>query len=140
MARTDAAAAEGLQSALDRAAAYVEAGADMIFPEAMTSLDDYRRFCDTVNVPVLANLTEFGKTPLYTIQQLASVGVALALYPLTAFRMMNKAAETAYRTLMTELDQQSLLPQMQTREELYAYLHYHDFEDKLDRLYSPDAD
>lgn len=140
MARTDAAAAEGIQAALDRACAYVEAGANMIFPEAMTSLDDYRRFCDTVNVPVLANLTEFGRTPLFTIQQLAGAGVALALYPLTAFRMMNKAAETAYRTLMTEPDQHSLLPQMQTREELYAYLDYRDFEDKLDRLYSPDAD
>jgi methylisocitrate lyase len=135
MARTDAIAVEGMQSALDRACASVEAGADMIFPEAITSLDDYRTFCRTVKVPVLANLTEFGRTPLFTIQQLADAGVSLALYPLTAFRMMNRAAETAYRTLMAEPGQQSLIPQMQTREELYAYLHYHDFEQKIDQLY-----
>lgn len=140
MARTDAAAVEGLQAALDRACACVEAGADMIFPEAMTSLDDYRLFCRTVQVPVLANLTEFGKTPLYTVQQLADAGVAMALYPLTAFRMMNKAAEIAYQTLLAEPNQETLLPHMQTREELYRYLHYHEFEQKLDQLYLKSRD
>jgi methylisocitrate lyase len=140
MARTDAAAVEGLQAALDRACACVEAGADMIFPEAMTSLDDYRLFCSTVQVPVLANLTEFGKTPLYTVQQLVDAGVAMALYPLTAFRMMNKAAEIAYQTLLAEPNQETLLPHMQTREELYRYLHYHEFEQKLDQLYLKSRD
>lgn len=136
MARTDAAAVEGMQSAIDRARACVEAGADMIFPEAMTTLEDYRQICDAVTVPVLANLTEFGKTPLFTTEQIANVGVSIALYPLTAFRAINKAAELAYKTLLIDANQGKLLASMQTRDELYQYLHYHDFEDKLDRLFA----
>lgn len=136
MARTDAAAVEGMQSALDRAAACVEAGADMIFPEAMGSLEDYRRFCATVRVPVLANITEFGKTPLFTTSELAAAGVRLALYPLSAHRAMAKAAETVFRALLTEGNQESVLPLMQTRAELYDYLDYHSFESKLDQLFA----
>jgi methylisocitrate lyase len=136
MARTDAAAVEGMQSALDRAAACVEAGADMIFPEAMGSLDDYRQFCQTVKVPVLANITEFGKTPLFTTTELAAVGVKLALYPLSAHRAMAKAAETVFKALLEETSQQSVLPIMQTRAELYEYLNYHSFESKLDELFT----
>jgi methylisocitrate lyase len=136
MARTDAAAVEGLQSAIDRACACVDTGADMIFPEAMTTLADYQRFCDAVKVPVLANLTEFGKTPLFTTEQIAGVGVSIALYPLTAFRALNKAAELAYKSLLVDNNQQTLLATMQTRDELYRYLNYHDFEAKLDRLFA----
>lgn len=136
MARTDAVAVEGLASAIDRACACVGAGADMIFPEAITSLDDYRTFCGAVKVPVLANLTEFGKTPLFTTEQISSVGVSIALYPLTAFRTINKAAEVAYKSLLVDDNQEKLLGSMQTRDELYRYLHYHDFEDKLDRLFA----
>ena len=136
MARTDAAAVEGLQSAIDRACACVEAGADTIFPEAMTTLEDYARFCDAVTVPVLANLTEFGKTPLFTTKQIAEAGVSIALYPLTAFRAINRAAELAYKSLLIDENQEKLLASMQTRDELYQYLHYHDFEDKLDRLFA----
>ena len=136
MARTDAAAVEGMESALDRAAVCVEAGADMIFPEAMASLDEYRRFCDTVKVPVLANITEFGKTPLFTTAQLAAAGVAIALYPLSAHRAMAKAAETVFRALLEEPNQESVLPIMQTRAELYEYLNYHAFESKLDELFA----
>jgi len=135
MARTDAFAVEGLQSAIDRACTCVDAGADMIFPEALTTLEEYKQFCDAVTVPVLANLTEFGKTPLFTTVQIASVGVSIALYPLTAFRAMYKAAELAYKSLLIDDNQQHLLASMQTRDELYRYLHYHDFEDKLDRLF-----
>jgi len=135
MARTDAAAVEGMESALERAAACVEAGADMIFPEAMATLEEYRRFCDTVKVPVLANITEFGKTPLFTTTQLASVGVSIALYPLSAHRAMARAAETVFRALLEEPSQESVLPIMQTRAELYEYLNYHAFESKLDELF-----
>lgn len=134
MARTDAVAVEGLASAIDRACACVDAGADMIFPEAIASLDDYRTFCGAVKVPVLANLTEFGKTPLFTTGQISSAGVAVILYPLTAFRMISKAAELAYKSLLIDDNQEKLLGSMQTRDELYQYLHYHDFEEKLDRL------
>jgi methylisocitrate lyase len=136
MARTDAAAVEGMQSALDRAAACVAAGADMIFPEAMRSLEDYRQFCAAVQVPVLANITEFGDTPLFTTAQLAGVGIALALYPLSAHRAMAKAAELVFKALLTEPNQASVLPLMQTRAELYDYLNYHTFESKLDQLFA----
>jgi methylisocitrate lyase len=136
MARTDALAVEGLEAAIDRARACVEAGADMIFPEAITELAMYRRFVDAVKVPVLANITEFGQTPLYTVAELASAGVAIALYPLSAFRAMNKAALAVYRTLRQDGTQKALLDSMQTREELYAFLDYHAYEAKLDALFA----
>ncbi len=136
MARTDALAVEGLESALDRAQAYIEAGADMLFPEAITELAMYRLFTDKIRVPVLANITEFGKTPLFTLDELRSVNIAIALYPLTAFRAMNKAAENVYNTLRREGTQQSLISQMQTRDELYQSINYYDYEDKLDALFS----
>ncbi|HIH4846716.1 TPA: methylisocitrate lyase [Morganella morganii] len=136
MARTDALAVEGLESALDRAQAYIDAGADMLFPEAITELAMYRLFTDKIRVPVLANITEFGKTPLFTLDELRSVNIAIALYPLTAFRAMNKAAENVYNTLRREGTQQSLISQMQTRDELYQSINYYDYEDKLDVLFS----
>ena len=136
MARTDALAVEGLESALDRAQAYIEAGADLLFPEAITELAMYRLFTDKISVPVLANITEFGKTPLFTLDELRSVNIAIALYPLTAFRAMNKAAENVYNTLRREGTQQSLISQMQTRDELYQSINYYDYEDKLDALFS----
>lgn len=136
MARTDALAVEGLESALDRAQAYIGAGADMLFPEAITELAMYRLFTDKIRVPVLANITEFGKTPLFTLDELRSVNIAIALYPLTAFRAMNKAAENVYNTLRREGTQQSLISQMQTRDELYQSINYYDYEDKLDALFS----
>lgn len=136
MARTDALAVEGLESALDRAQAYIDAGADMLFPEAITELTMYRLFTDKIRVPVLANITEFGKTPLFTLDELRSVNIAIALYPLTAFRAMNKAAENVYNTLRREGTQQSLISQMQTRDELYQSINYYDYEDKLDALFS----
>ena len=136
MARTDALAGEGVDSALSRAVAYVEAGADMLFPEAITDLPMYRKFADAVKVPVLANITEFGKTPLFTAEELRSAGVAIALYPLSAFRAMNKAALGVYETLRKTGTQKSALPQMQTREELYDFLNYHAYEQKLDELFS----
>ena len=136
MARTDALAVEGLEAAIDRARACVEAGADMIFPEAITELAMYRRFVDAVKVPVLANITEFGQTPLYTVAELASAGVAIALYPLSAFRAMNKAALAVYRTLRQDGTQKALLDSMQTREELYEFLDYHAYEAKLDALFA----
>ncbi len=136
MARTDALAVEGLQAAIDRACAYVEAGADMIFPEAMTELDMYRAFAEAVKVPVLANITEFGATPLFTREELGGAGVRLVLYPLSAFRAMNKAALEVYRTIRSEGTQQSVVPLMQTRAELYEFLNYHSFEEKLDELFS----
>ena len=139
MARTDALAVEGMQSAIDRASACVEAGADMIFPEAMTQLKQYREFVDAVQVPVLANITEFGATPLFTTQQLADVGVSIALYPLSAFRAANKAALNVYQTLRKEGTQQGVLNTMQTREELYDYLGYHEFENKLDQLFAENS-
>lgn len=136
MARTDALAVEGLESALDRAQSYIDAGADMLFPEAITELAMYRLFTDKISVPVLANITEFGKTPLFTLDELRSANIAIALYPLTAFRAMNKAAENVYNTLRREGTQQSLISQMQTRDELYQSINYYDYEDKLDALFS----
>ncbi len=136
MARTDALAVEGLESALDRAQTYIDAGADMLFPEAITELAMYRLFTDKISVPVLANITEFGKTPLFTLDELRSVNIAIALYPLTAFRAMNKAVENVYNTLRREGTQQSLISQMQTRDELYQSINYYDYEDKLDALFS----
>ena len=124
MARTDAASVEGLDAALERASRYAETGADMIFAEALTTLDEYRRFTASVAVPVLANITEFGRTPLFTREELASVGVRLLLYPLTAFRAMNAAADRVYRTLKSTGTQRDLIDQMQTREELYDLLDY----------------
>jgi methylisocitrate lyase len=136
MARTDALASEGLERALERAVKYVEAGADMVFPEAMTELPMYRRFVEAVNVPVLANITEFGKTPLFTVDELRSAGVAMALYPLSAFRAMNKAALNVYATLRRDGTQQAVVDTMQTRDELYDYLNYHAYEHKLDELFA----
>ncbi len=136
MARTDALAVEGLQAAIDRACACVEAGADMIFPEAMTELEMYQHFSDAVKVPVLANITEFGATPLFTTEQLAAAGVSIALYPLSAFRAANAAALKVYQTLVAEGSQQSVLDTMQTRDDLYQYLDYHSYEQKLDALFS----
>jgi len=135
MARTDALANEGLEKAVDRAKAYVDAGADMIFPEAITELPMYRKFADAVKVPILANITEFGATPLFTTGELRSAGVAMALYPLSAFRAMNQAALGVYDSLRKEGTQKKLLDSMQTREELYAILDYHSYEKKLDELY-----
>jgi methylisocitrate lyase len=135
MARTDALANEGLEKAIDRARAYVDAGADAIFPEAITELSMYRKFADAVKVPILANITEFGATPLFTTEELRSAGVALALYPLSAFRAMNQAALRVYETLRKEGTQKKLLDSMQTREELYGILDYHSYEKKLDELY-----
>jgi methylisocitrate lyase len=136
MARTDALAVEGLQAAIDRASACVEAGADMIFPEAMTDLVMYEQFTRAVKVPVLANITEFGRTPLYTVQELAGAGVAMALYPLSAFRAMNAAALTVYETLRRDGTQKAVLDTMQTRDQLYDYLDYHAFEERLDALFA----
>lgn len=134
MARTDALAVEGMQSAIDRALACIEAGASMIFPEAVTSLEEYQIFCREVQVPVLANITEFGKTPLFTRQQLADVGVQLMLYPLTAFRMMSQAALTAYQTIKAQGSQASLIDTMQPRDELYQTLNYYQYEAQIDKL------
>jgi methylisocitrate lyase len=136
MARTDAVASEGLTAALDRAAAYVEAGADMIFAEAVTSLADYKAFSERTGVPVLANITEFGSTPLFTLDELRSAQVALALYPLSAFRAMNAAALNVYNHIRADGTQQQVLSTMQTRVELYDLLDYHAYEQKLDDLFS----
>jgi methylisocitrate lyase len=135
MARTDALANEGLEKAIDRARAYVDAGADAIFPEAIPSIEMYSKFADAVKVPILANITEFGATPLFTTEELRSAGVAMALYPLSAFRAMNQAALRVYETLRNEGTQRKLLDSMQTREELYGILDYHSYEKKLDELY-----
>ena len=136
MARTDAHAVEGQSAALERGTAYVEAGADMIFAEALTTVGEYQQFTSTVNVPVLANITEFGKTPLFTTEQLGDAGVRLALYPLSAFRAMSKAAENVYGALRKEGTQQDVIDSMQTRAELYEVLNYHDYEQKLDELFT----
>ena len=136
MARTDALAVEGMESAIERAIACVEAGADMIFPEAMITLDQYKEFVAAVKVPVLANITEFGATPLFSKEELASVGVDLVLYPLSAFRAMNKAALNVYQHLLADGHQRSVVDTMQTRNELYEFLNYHEYEDKLDALFS----
>ncbi len=135
MARTDAAATEGVSGAIDRANRYVEAGAEMIFAEALRSLDEYRTFCDAVRVPVLANLTEFGKTPTITRAQIASTGVAIVLYPLSAFRAMSRAAERVYQSL-AEDRQADMLEMIQTREQLYDVLDYHAYEQQIDHLNS----
>ncbi len=140
MARTDAFASEGLDSALARASACIEAGADMIFPEAVYSLDDYASFSSALDAPILANITEFGKTPLFTKEELATVGVGLILYPLSAFRAMSKAALMVYETIIQEGTQKNAVPAMQTREELYHYLNYHEYEDKLDKLFQQTGD
>ncbi len=135
MARTDAFAQEGLEAALDRARAYVEAGADGIFAEALTELDHYRAFTQALDVPVLANITEFGKTPLYSCDELAETGVAMVLYPLSAFRAMNKAALAVYQDIFEKGHQRDQIDNMQTRMELYDFLNYHSFEAKLDELF-----
>lgn len=140
MARTDALAGEGIEAALARARAYVEAGADMLFPEALTELGQYRAFAEAAGVPVLANLTEFGKTPLFTTRDLAAQGVALALYPLSAFRAMSAAALRVYRTIREEGTQAGVVNSMQTRAELYDVLDYHAYEAKLDELFRNQGD
>jgi methylisocitrate lyase len=136
MARTDALAVEGLDQAIERAVACVEAGADMIFPEAMTELEMYRKFSAAVKVPVLANITEFGSTPLFTVEELRGAGVGLVLYPLSAFRAMNKAAERVYRAIRTDGTQKNVVDTMQTRMELYETIDYHAYEKKLDELFA----
>ena len=136
MARTDAAAVEGIDKAIERAVAYVEAGADMIFPEAMRTLEDYKKFKAAVKVPILANITEFGSTPLFTKEELASSDVDMILYCCGAYRAMNKAALNFYETLRKEGTQKNVVPTMQTRMELYDYLGYHAYEQKLDALFA----
>jgi len=136
MARTDALAVEGLDAAIERACAYVEAGADMIFPEAMTELPMYRKFKNAVKVPILANITEFGQTPLFTTTELGSTGVDIVLYCCSAYRAMNAAALKVYQTIRAEGTQKNLIPMMQTRDDLYKYLGYHDYENKLDQLFA----
>ena len=140
MARTDAFASEGMQAAIDRSSKYLEAGADGIFLEAVTDLDDYKEFKSQVDALLLANITEFGKTPLFTNAELASVGVDMSLYPLSAFRAMSLAAEKVYESLLKEGTQRNVLDIMQTREELYERLNYHEFEQKLDKLFSEEGD
>jgi methylisocitrate lyase len=134
MARTDALAVEGIDAALDRANAYIEAGADALFPEAITDLATYKKFTDVIKVPVLANITEFGMTPLFTTTELAGVGVGIVLYPLSAFRAMNKAAENVYETVRKDGSQKAVLDTMQTREELYQRINYYEYEGALDKL------
>ena len=136
MARTDSLANEGLEKAIERAVRYVEAGADMIFPEAITDLPMYRKFADAVKVPILANITEFGKSPLFTVDELRSANVAMVLYPLTAFRAMNKAALNVYENLRKTGSQKNSIGEMQTREELYDIINYHSYEKKLDELFT----
>lgn len=140
MARTDAAAVEGIDGAIERACRYTEAGADMIFAEAVTELGQYQQFADAVNVPILANITEFGKTPLYAIEELKDAGVSLVLYPLSAFRAMSAAALNVYQTLRREGTQKDVVHTMQTRAELYEFLDYHEYERKLDRLLNADRE
>ena len=140
MARTDAAAVEGIDGAIERACSYTKAGADMIFAEALTELDQYRKFANAVDVPILANITEFGKTPLYTIEELRDAGVRLVLYPLSAFRAMSAAALNVYQTLRREGTQKDVLHTMQTRAELYEFLNYHEYERKLDQLLNVDRE
>lgn len=135
MARTDALAVEGMQAAIDRACACVEAGADMVFPEAMREIGQYTEFRNAVNVPILANITEFGHTPLFTTAELGAAGVDIVLYCCSAYRAMNRAAETVYQALLDDGHQKNVLESMQTRDELYEYLGYHDYEQKLDDLF-----
>jgi methylisocitrate lyase len=136
LARTDAIAVEGVEAAIERACACVAAGADAIFPEAITDLATYQRFVDAVSVPVLANITEFGATPLFTLDELRSVGIAMALYPLSAFRAMNKTAQTVYEAIRRDGTQQGVVDLMQTRRELYDSIGYWDYENKLDQLFA----
>jgi len=136
MARTDAHAVEGQQAALDRSAAYVAAGADFIFAEALTTLDEYRQFTSQIDVPVLANLTEFGKTPMFTTDELAEAGIRMALYPLSAFRAASMAAENVYQSLRKDGTQKNVIDTMQTRDALYEVLGYHEYEDRLDSLFA----
>jgi methylisocitrate lyase len=138
MARTDALASEGLNAALDRAAACVEAGADMVFPEAVTELSQYASFAERTEVPVLANITEFGATPLWTVEELKAVGVGIVLYPLSAFRAMNAAALRVYEAVRKDGTQKHVVDTMQTRAELYDFLGYHAYEEKLDELFAKD--
>ena len=140
MARTDAHASEGADAAIERATAYVRAGADMIFAEALHELDEYRRFTQAVDVPVLANITEFGKTPLFTVDELSSVGVKLVLYPLSAFRAQSLAAQQVFEAIRRDGTQKAVVDTMQTRASLYDVLGYHDYERKLDALFSRDED
>ena len=140
MARTDALATEGLQSALDRLGAYIEAGADMVFPEAVTELSQYKKIAAVVGVPILANITEFGSTPLFTTQQLEEAGVSIALYPLSAFRSANQAALNTFQTIRRDGSQKNVVDTMQTREELYDFLDYHSYERKLDELFTKPPD
>ena len=140
MARTDAIASEGIDAAVERAVSYVESGADMVFAEAVTELIDYKKFREATGVPVLANLTEFGQTPAFTLDELASVGVDIALYPLTAFRAANKAAENALRILRAKGTQSEIIGELQTRDELYDYIDYQAYESKLDELFKSDSD
>ena len=136
MARTDAIANEGFDLALERLRKYVKAGADMVFPEAVTDLNSYKKITAELNVPVLANITEFGQTPLFTVDELRAAGVAIVLYPLSAFRAMNKAALHVYKSVRADGTQKNVVGSMQTRDELYDYLNYHSFEEKLDRLFA----
>jgi methylisocitrate lyase len=138
MARTDALAVEGLEAAIDRAIACVEAGADMIFPEAITELSMYKKFADAVKVPILANITEFGATPLFTVDELRSANVSIVLYPLSAFRAMNQAALNVYQAVRKDGTQKNVVASMQTRNDLYDYLNYHSYEKKLDALFAKD--
>jgi methylisocitrate lyase len=140
MARTDALAVEGHSAGIDRACAYVDAGADMVFPEAVTDLDFFREFARAAGVPILANITEFGNTPLFTTAELASVDVSIVLYPLSAFRAANAAALKVYNAIRKSGTQQDVVPLMQTRNDLYDFIGYHDFELKLDQLFAQDAD
>jgi methylisocitrate lyase len=140
MARTDALAVEGIEAAIDRAVACVEAGADMVFPEAVTELAVYRRFADAARAPILANITEFGVTPLFSVDELAGAGVGIALYPLSAFRAMNAAALSVYETVRRDGSQKRVVSAMQTRAELYHFLDYHAYEGKLDELFSRDKE
>lgn len=136
MARTDALSVEGLEAAVERAVAFQEAGADMIFAEALTDIEMYRKFTDVLDIPVLANMTEFGQTDLYTTEQLFKVGVDMVLYPLSAFRAMNKAALNVYQHILDDGTQEAVVDTMQTRMELYDFLNYHEFEQKLDQLFA----
>jgi methylisocitrate lyase len=140
VARTDALAGEGLDAAVERATRYVEAGADVIFAEAITTLDEYKRFSKAIAVPLLANITEFGKTPLFTVDELRDAGIGLIIYPLSAFRAMSQAALAVYETLRREGTQRAVVDKMQTREELYDVLRYHDYERKLDQLFAKEDD
>ncbi len=134
MARTDSLAVEGIEAAIDRAGAFIDAGADALFPEAIRDLETYKKFTDAFDVPILANITEFGLSPLFTVDELASVGIDIVLYPLSAFRAMNKAAEEVYRVIRKEGTQKSVVDHMQTRDELYQSINYYDYENALDKF------